>query len=791
MGNAQAASTLSRTLPVTAPTTTLGTIRQVRMDQSTGDLYILGSSLSGFGRIGTDRSTYSNISYDTWLPNHSNSDLAVSNGHAYIVTGGTSNTFSRYDVSGTTASYFASSSLATGTSSITRGGSGSLYVGKGTNLYQFDGNLTPLSQSSASTSITRLGFGGDQLYYLSSTGRYTSSTPGVAETLIVTGGPSSATVKGFVASGDGSALYYASTSGYGKVSAVSGATYWIKSISNIAGMDIDATTGEMYLVLTSGTVYEYSPIGPVSAFTASASGTNVTLDWTTGVMDGDFAGVTIRRSTASFPTSPTDGSAVTSTNIDVSFTDTGLSEATYYYSIFNETTDGYFSIAATSTATIDIPPAAPSVTASMIGSSANLTWTIPAGTASFTLVRSTTGSPTIRAEGTTVTTTGADVVSFTDTALADGTYYYSLFATDGTGNDSDAGSASVTIDTTGPEAPTLTATASGSSASLTWNTPLSTTFFRLVRSLLRHPTSISDGTPVSSTVNTSLVDTGLADGTCYYSLFAADDFLNYSTAGTSTVTIDTTSPSAPSSFAASADGSSVRLTWSNPLESDFSTSSLRRSATGYPTSTTDGTAVTETTGTAYTDASLSNGTYYYSLFALDATGNASVAATASVTVRATTATGGGASSFTPPSSGNAPAQIATFVEPSASRPANEASTRIEPLQTPGSPISPASPPMQATKAIKPSTTFTRILRLGDRGEDVRSLQAFLNAKGFRVATSGAGSPGRETAFFGPATARAVKRFQEAFKDAILKPYDLGTGTGILGARMIALLNGLR
>ena len=57
--------------------------------------------------------------------------------------------------------------------------------------------------------------------------------------------------------------------------------------------------------------------------------------------------------------------------------------------------------------------------------------------------------------------------------------------------------------------------------------------------------------------------------------------------------------------------------------------------------------------------------------------------------------------------------------------------------------------------------LTRNLYLGISGEDVRALQKYLNAKGYTVAQEGAGSPGNETAYFGPATKAAVIKFQIA------------------------------
>jgi peptidoglycan hydrolase-like protein with peptidoglycan-binding domain len=44
-------------------------------------------------------------------------------------------------------------------------------------------------------------------------------------------------------------------------------------------------------------------------------------------------------------------------------------------------------------------------------------------------------------------------------------------------------------------------------------------------------------------------------------------------------------------------------------------------------------------------------------------------------------------------------------------------------------------------------SFTRDLEIGSTGEDVRCLQKYLNANGFKIADSGVGSPGNETSPF--------------------------------------------
>ena len=84
--------------------------------------------------------------------------------------------------------------------------------------------------------------------------------------------------------------------------------------------------------------------------------------------------------------------------------------------------------------------------------------------------------------------------------------------------------------------------------------------------------------------------------------------------------------------------------------------------------------------------------------------------------------------------------------------------------------------------------FSKNLTVGSRDEEVRQLQIWLNKNGFVVARSGAGSPGQETAYFGPATRDAVKRFQEANAQQILRPAGLSTGTGYFGRSTREFLN---
>ena len=85
--------------------------------------------------------------------------------------------------------------------------------------------------------------------------------------------------------------------------------------------------------------------------------------------------------------------------------------------------------------------------------------------------------------------------------------------------------------------------------------------------------------------------------------------------------------------------------------------------------------------------------------------------------------------------------------------------------------------------------FTRVLSFGSVGEDVRRLQIRLNAEGFVVSTSGAGSPGNETSYFGTKTKQALIRYQNAHRADILTPIGLYFGTGYFGPMTMRHMNG--
>jgi hypothetical protein len=280
---------------------------------------------------------------------------------------------------------------------------------------------------------------------------------------------------------------------------------------------------------------------------------------------------------------------------------------------------------------------APTVSAVVDGNTIMLSWTIPPGAVSFVIRRSTSGFPASTSDGVLVATPDGAVSSYNDTALLDGTYYYSVFAFNGASYSVGGHPSVMTVDTVAPSSPEdFAVDISGSDIHLSWVNPTDEDFESVY--IFGSTSAYIETTDIGGAVVTGLAYTSwdvdnLADSVYYYTIFAKDTHGNYSSPTYLTFTIDTTPTTAPSDFTASVQGDDVILAWTNPVDADFASVSIRRSAVTYPaTSTSDTGIVSGSTATSLVDDDLDDATYYYSMFAVDGAGNVSLAATASAVV---------------------------------------------------------------------------------------------------------------------------------------------------------------
>ena len=327
------------------------------------------------------------------------------------------------------------------------------------------------------------------------------------------------------------------------------------------------------------------------------------------------------------------------------------SPGSYFYKVTAEDAAGNIGPAsneAAATVSADTtPPSAPTgLAATVTGSTVNLSWNAASddvGVGRYNLHRGSSAGFIPSLGNRIAQPTG---LSYADSGLATGSYFYKLTAEDAAGNIGPASNeaAAAVADATPPSAPgTLTATPSGSSINLSWGAASDNV---AVSRYNLHRGSSSGFTPslgnrIAQPTGLSHSDTNLAPGNYFYKLTAEDAAGNIGPlSNTANATVADTSPPSTPTLNANGGAGQATLTWAAATDNvAVSHYNLHRSTTSSFTPTSAN-RIAQPTTTSHTDTGLSAGTYHYKLTAEDAAGNTSTPSNqASATVTTPPVTG--------------------------------------------------------------------------------------------------------------------------------------------------------
>lgn len=358
-------------------------------------------------------------------------------------------------------------------------------------------------------------------------------------------------------------------------------------------------------------------------------------------------------------------------------------------------------------------------------------------------------------------TTSPYVVSWDTTSTIDGSTVVRATATDIAGNTAST-TVTVIVDNTAPAAPTSLdlATLSDTGASTTDNftsdvTPdISTSCENsaTVRLYRAGSTLIGSGTCSSGAV--TITSSTLAEGAHTITSLQTDLAGNTSSASAAlSITIDNaTGPSV--SLTSPTTGATVNGT----ISIDATATDALTSVVGVLFSHGTTTIGSEDTSSPYSvsldTTTLTDGAYTLNAVARDIVGNYSTS-TISVTIsNAVTASDSGATQSSGPTAySTAPSSpIPGIYNPTGNSAGNE---KISPTKVLASAI-------VQSAGINSNFNFTKNATIRSINNEVINIQRMLNTMGYTVATTGVGSKGNESSFFGQRTRLALIRFQKAF-----------------------------
>lgn len=368
--------------------------------------------------------------------------------------------------------------------------------------------------------------------------------------------------------------------------------------------------------------------GAPQGLTATAGDGTVTLAWSAPGSDG---GSPIDEYRIYRGTSPGTGSQIATVAGDaLTYTDTGLSNGVQYYyrvTAVNGIGEGPFSneVSATPLAPPTPPGAPQNLRATAGDATVTLEWSAPTNSGGSPISRynvyqgTTSGGETFRSW------VAGDVLTFTDTGLANGKeYFYKVTAVNDAGEGPVSNEASATPQSTDtvPGAPQdLSATPGDGTVTLIWNAPASDGGSPITNYKILRGTAPGDESEVATVADVrTFTDTGRDNGVRYYYQVTAKSAIGDGPPSNEVSATPATTPDPPEDVRALAGDARITIQWSGP---GFNGGAPVTNYRIYRGTTSGGTSLYKTVGAvdSYSDEGLTNGvTYYYVVSAVNRVG---------------------------------------------------------------------------------------------------------------------------------------------------------------------------
>ncbi|MCW2848944.1 MAG: Fibronectin type domain protein [Marmoricola sp.] len=228
-------------------------------------------------------------------------------------------------------------------------------------------------------------------------------------------------------------------------------TYYYRVVA-VDGTGNASDASDAYAV----TVADTTPPTQPANVTATPSNGAVNVAWSASTDNVGVTGYTVYRgTTADFTPAPPSSIGTSSTN---SFSDPNVAMGTYYYKVVARDAAGNASDPSTSATAVvgdsQAPTTPATVTAAVTNQSVKVDWSAATDNVAVTGYRVYRGTTSgfVASDATKVGEVAGNTVTYTNTNLAAGTYYYKVIAVDGAGNTS-AASAPATATVAAPPAP--------------------------------------------------------------------------------------------------------------------------------------------------------------------------------------------------------------------------------------------------------------------------------------------------------------------------------------------------